>query len=412
MKEANTFTSENRMVKRTRLMNRIIYYLGTVSLGLFILAVISCAKMDEIDIPDDIIDPSEALPFVSIDAGFSHSLAIKSDGTLWGWGENFYGQLDQGADFALKPVRIGDSYSKIAAGGSKDEYCFDGCHHHGVSLGIKTTGSLWSWGVDFFGSPNEYHVREEIATGYIQVEASNNGSGAYAGHFLALKADSTLWAWGVNIAGQVGDGTNDTKFEPIAIGSGYVAVSAGQSYSLALKTGGSLWAWGSNYYGELGDGTHTYKNMPVNVGTGYVAIAAGGAHALALKADGKLVAWGRNNFGQLGIGNHEDKVRPVLIGTGFSAVSAGEYHSMALKSDGTLWSWGYNIDGQLGDSTAINKNVPVLIGAGFSAISAGKDFSLALKTDGTLWAWGKNDFGQLGDGTTLNQNIPVQIGPN
>ena len=114
-------------------------------------------------------------------------------------------------------------------------------------------------------------------------------------HSLALKADGSVWGWGYNGYAQVGDGTNADRMAPTAVsglgvGSGVVAVAAGESHSLAVKSDGTLWAWGYNGYGQLGDGTGTSRNAPVLIGTvgNVVAAAAGDNHTVVLKGDGTV----------------------------------------------------------------------------------------------------------------------------
>ena len=157
-----------------------------------------------------------------------------------------------------------------------------------------------------FGSVNE------------SMSAKPQADGGYY-HTLLVKSDGTLWAWGGNTAGQLGDGTTDSRNSPIQIGDDnkWVAVSAGLYHSLGLKSDGTLWVWGGNIAGQLGDGTTDSRNSPVQIGD-----------------DNKWVA-----------------------------VSAGLYHSLGLKSDGTLWAWGGNTAGQLGDGTTDSRNSPVLIGS-------------------------------------------------
>src|SRR3989337_2999238 len=138
-----------------------------------------------------------------IAAGSYHTLAIKSDGTLWAWGYNYSGQLGDGTTSnKTTPVQIG-------------------------------TGTNWS----------------QIA------------AGGY--HTLAIKSDGTLWAWGGNSFGQLGDGTSsDYKTTPVQIGTGtnWSQIAAGGYHTLAIKSDGTLWAWG-NYYGQLGDAT-AWKETP------------------------------------------------------------------------------------------------------------------------------------------------------
>ncbi len=300
-----------------------------------------------------------------IAAGQTHTVALKSDGTLWAWGYNAHGQLGDSTTFQRNtPVQ--------AAGG----------------------GNTWA----------------AVAAGRL--------------HTVALKSDGTLWAWGLNDVGQLGDGTTINKSIPVQVSGGgntWVAIAAGGDHTVALKSDGTLWAWGYNFFGQLGDGTTTNKTTPVQVAGGgntWVAVTAGGNHTVALKSDGTLWAWGYNLYGQLGDGTTINKSTPVQVPGGgntwvaIAAGGAGGNHTVALKSDGTLWAWGYNFYGQLGDGTTINKTTPVQVAGGgntWSEITAGYLHTVALKSGGPVWTWGYNQTGQLGDGTNVNKNIPFLI---
>ncbi|MFA7281196.1 MAG: M12 family metallo-peptidase [Sterolibacterium sp.] len=330
-------------------------------------------------------------------AGLYHSLALKSDGSLWAWGFNDYGQLGDGTQTRRNsPVSIGTGFSAIAAG-----------YEH--NLAIKSDGTLWSWGLNMAGGLGD-GSRDDmtislrlVGTGYSAIAA-----GAY--HSVALKIDGSLWAWGYNDYGQCGDTTRTSSAIPVLIDSGFSAIAAGYYHTLAIKTDGALWAWGDNAFGQVGNGTTTNRLSPTQIGTGYSAIAAGAAHSLALKVDGSLWAWGYNGFGQLGDGSATDQHQPALIGTGYSAIAAGNLHSVGLKNDGTLWAWGNNTDGQLGDGSNTQRNTPVQIGEGFTSIAAGAYHTLAIKADGSLWAWGNNEYGQLGDGmVSAPRSSPAKI---
>uniref|UniRef100_UPI0025EFB3D3 RCC1 domain-containing protein n=1 Tax=uncultured Thiodictyon sp. TaxID=1846217 RepID=UPI0025EFB3D3 len=189
-----------------------------------------------------------------------------------------------------------------------------GAYH---SLALKTDGSLWAWGYNVYsqvgdGTTANVLLPVQVLTGVVAVAAGENFS-------LALKGDGTLWAWGRNMNGQLGDGTLINRPLPVQVLSGVAAMAAGFSHSLAIKTDGSLWAWGYNRYAQVGDGTMPGDRLiPVQVLTGVVAVAGGANHSLVRKADGSLWAWGRNGSGQLGDGTASDSLIPVQ-GIGFGA---------------------------------------------------------------------------------------------
>ncbi len=347
--------------------------------------------------------------WVSITVGQFHSMGSKSDGTLWAWGHNINGQLgngsttDQTTPIAISSVQSG--MLSVAAGGNH-------------TVAVKTDGTLWSWGANYAGQLGDGTGVQK--TSPVQVGMDNKWITVALGfgHSIGLKSDGTLWAWGYNTYGQLGDGTTTSRNSPVQIGTDnkWVSIAAGENHSLGLKSDGTLWAWGNNFYGDLGDGSSTQRNSPVQIGvdTKWVSITAGDNYSVGLKNDGTLWTWGYNTYGQLGDGTVIDKNSPAQIGidTKWASVAAGQYHTIALQSDGTLWSWGYNSNGQLGDGTTTDRSSPLQIGtdADWVSVSAGYTYTMALKSNGTLWAWGFNNQGQFGDGTTFfTQALPIQV---
>ncbi|WP_295586532.1 CARDB domain-containing protein [uncultured Lamprocystis sp.] len=327
-------------------------------------------------------------------AGNYHSLAIKTDGTLWVWGHNGQGQLGDGTwTDRLTPVQILTGVAAVSAG-----------FFH--SLAIKTNGSLWAWGYNPEGRLGDGTTRGRSTP--VQVLTGVAAMSAGDGHTLALKTDGSAWTWGENWKGQLGDGTTTDRLTPVQVLNGVAAVAAGDSHSLAIKTDNTLWAWGYNGNGELGDGTSADRWTPIQILSGVAAVAAGGHHNVALKTDGSVWTWGRN----IGDGSYYSLYTPVQVMTGVAAVSAGNYYALALKADGNLWAWGWNQDGEVGDGTNTWRRTPVQVMTGVAAMDAGAwvgKHTLALKTDGSLWAWGDNLYGQLGDGTTTDRWRPVPV---
>ena len=241
-------------------------------------------------------------------------------------------------------------------------------------------------------------------------------------HTLFLLADGTVMASGRNVDGQIGDGTVDARFSPVAVSglTNIISVSGGNSSSLALASDGKVWGWGQNFIGQLGTGmTGDDELTPVESMISNVKqVEAGNGHAVALKADGTVWTWGQNNFGQLGINSTTTNPTPTQIGSGitgfsnFVAVSAGARNSAALKSDGTVWVWGGNSRGQTGNgSLGGNQLVPVqnTTLSNIVQIATSNQHHVALKSDGTVWVWGSNLNGQVGNGFRgTNEPTPLQ----
>ncbi|MBK9518622.1 MAG: hypothetical protein IPO09_14975 [Anaeromyxobacter sp.] len=338
----------------------------------------------------------------AIAAGNSHSLVIKSDGSLWGFGANNVGNLGVAAAVnTTVPVSLGAGYA-TAAGGI------------GHTVALKQDGSLWTWGWNDNGQLGQgftggQALPTRVGTSlYVKAVASQ-----YGGQALRPKMD--LYGWGSNVVGQVGDFTTTDRNAPVYV-HWFVDVEAGQAHSVAQLTTGGYETWGFNANGQLGNGTLLNQltpagglaaNYPVDA---YKTFALGLAHTLALGNDGVLWGWGNNFYGQLGDGTQTERYERVQIMTDVVAVATHDSHSLAIKADGSLWAWGKNAEGQVGNGSQVDQRTPVQIGTGFAQIACGSDHSLAVKSDGTVWAWGLNNFGQLGDGlATARRLVPGQV---
>jgi alpha-tubulin suppressor-like RCC1 family protein len=265
---------------------------------------------------------------IAIAAGFDHSLALRTDGTVWAWGQNQYGQLGNGTTTnSSTPVQVSglSGVTAIAAGVYRD------------SLALRTDGTVWAWGRNPYGQLGNGTTTDSSTP--VQVSGLSGVTAIAAGalHSLALRTDGTVWAWGGGYYGQLGNGTTTDTSTPVPVSglSGATAIAGGFDHSLAVRTDGTVWAWGHNIEGQLGNGTTTDSSTPVQVGglSGVTAIGAGALHSLALRTDGTVWAWGHNQFGQLGNGTTVNSWTPVqTIGvTGASAIATSYWHSLALR---------------------------------------------------------------------------------
>ncbi|MGD9732942.1 MAG: DUF1566 domain-containing protein [Desulfamplus sp.] len=298
----------------------------------------------------------------AIAAASLHTAALKTDGTVWAWGINGSGQLGNETTTGSTPVKVTGlaNVSAIAAGGS-------GYTGRGHTIALKTDGTVWAWGANEDGQLGNGTTTDSYTP--VQVSGLTNISAIAAGrhHTIALKTDGTVWAWGWNQYGQLGNGTwNNSSLTPVQV-TGLTNVSAiatGNYHTIALKTDGTVWAWGANEDGQLGNSTWYYTILtPVQVSglTNVSVIAAGSYYTVAIKTDGTVWAWGSNEYGQLGNGGIIESNTPIQVTglTNISAIAAGSYHTVALKTDGTIWAWGDNEYGQLGNGTTTDSRTPV-----------------------------------------------------
>ncbi|SCW82000.1 Alpha-tubulin suppressor [Paenibacillus tianmuensis] len=318
--------------------------------------------------------------FIHVTADSGRSYAVKADGTVWGWG---YGLNDKGEmvgypSFAKSPVKI-PSLNKITkvVGGSNS-----------FQLALRSDGTVWSWGNNAEGQlgdgTNIYKSTPTQVVGLHDVISISAGSH----HSLALKSDGTVWTWGLNSGGELGDGTTVTRFTPVQVKelSDVTAIAGGYGDSRAVRSDGTLWEWGG--YSIDGyqttpkqiwgienvkaianapdfitlalksDGTvwywrnHVPKPSQIPNLNNIVAISNG----VALKADGTVLSVRDNMiFGEL-------IITPITINDVVFISGTNSFpHSLAIKKDGTVWAWGSNDSGQLGDGTLEYKTNPVQV---------------------------------------------------
>ncbi len=379
-----------------------------------------------------------------VSAGSEHTCALKTDGTVWCWGRNNNnggGQLGDNTNTdRLTPVQV------LGVGGSgflSDILHISAGYDH--TCATKTDGTVYCWGNNGSGQLGD----NTTINRYVPVQVLGvGGSGFLSGvsqlagreyHTCALKTDGTVWCWGFSSNGQLGDNTTISKYTPVQVlgvgASGFLEgvsqISVGLSHTCATKTDGTVWCWGSNSDGKLGDNTTTQRLTPVQVkgvdGSGILSgvsqITSGQQSNCVLKTDGTVWCWGANNYSVLGDNTTTNRYTPVqVLGVGASGFLSGvqeikmkNWSSCALKTDGMVYCWGVNTNGQLGDNTTTNRSTPVQVlgvgGSGFlsgvSQISLGQNHICTLSTTNTVFCWGVNSRGQLGDNTNTQRRTPV-----
>ena len=287
---------------------------------------------------------------VVIAAGNNHNLAILSDGSAWAWGWNGYGQLGNNTTVdSSVPVKITTLTSSPGAA----VVAVSGGYAH--SLALKSDGTVWAWGYNGSGQlGNNTTTNSSIpiqVAGLSQITAIAAGSN----HSLALDSSGNVWAWGYNAFGQLGNNTTVDSSIPVQVEnptgtttlSNIVAISAGSLHSLALDGNGNVWAWGYNSSGQLGNATTVNSSLPVEVsglgGSGdlsdITAISAGAYHNVALRSDGVVLDWGSDSNGQIGNNSTTNSSVPVQaqgVSDGIG-VGAGDVHTLALGLLSSEW---------------------------------------------------------------------------
>lgn len=373
--------------------------------------------------------PSASPSVISLWGGARESIVLKSDGTVWTFGINDCGGLGAGACGKLGdgttisrsipiqvhgPGNIGYLNSIVAIMGGE--------HHNHA---IKSDGTLWGWGGNFFGQVGDGTYTNTTVPVQVSGLFSVTALGGRGYHTLAVKSDGTVWAWGYNSQGQLGITTaitrNSVPVQVIGV-TNPLTVTGGGFFSLALMPDHTLMAWGANGNGQLGDGSYTSTSSPVKVSSllsNVVQVSAGWKHAVALTSDGKVWTWGNNSEGAIGNG----VTSTIGVTTPFQVpglsnvriVSAGDRFTGVLKSDGTVWTWGaMNNDtqfGQLGTGVFAGSPSPVQVVGLSNVINyTARDYhDLAVKSDGSVWAWGSGGNGELGDNLLADSNIPVRV---
>ncbi|MCD4713390.1 MAG: hypothetical protein K8R73_08930, partial [Clostridiales bacterium] len=303
-----------------------------------------------------------------------HSLALKSDGTVWGWGSNGGYQAistNPYKQYVYHPEQIEiDNIIDVEVGGS-------------TSIALKNDGTVWNWGVVERLATDPY-----IENGSKNITAANPRKlplenikkifGGKTNNFYAIDENGDVWAWGDNYSGQLGIGTinypnryYDMQYTPVKVEiDNVIDISKGQDGTIFLKADGTVWQAG--YFQSYRMYTNNYVTrslVPKQIHIeNVVAVGSGNSHHFAIKSDGTLWGWGSNHHGELGVGytegmlpnglhwsfvgfesNTSTEVHPRLVPIeNVVAISGGNMFTVAVKSDGTVWSWGYNGGSTLG----------------------------------------------------------------
>ena len=351
-----------------------------------------------------------------ISGGANTFLAATSDGTLWGWGDNSFGQLGIGTTVLSNlPIKIGPFINSASPPTFID---FSAGNFH--SAAITSNGALYTWGFNNngqIGDGTTVNKSSPVKIGSLSWSKIATGSACT----LAIDSSSQLFAWG---ATPVGDNSTVARSSPVKIGtnqaSSWVAITAGNSFRGAISNLGHLYVWGSQSVGELGSGTAGNAVVPLDP-LSWTQIATGGdAQSMyGLAANGTMYVWGSASSGGLGNGTTTPSVSSPTQLAAFAGLSfikiSGAINTTGpagagILTDGRLYTWGIGTNGLGARGTTVSASNPTQVTGSWVTIESNQFSQAAFKTGNTLFTWGDNGFGQMGDGTTINKSSPVQIG--
>ncbi|MBO1756768.1 putative Ig domain-containing protein [Allobranchiibius sp. CTAmp26] len=345
------------------------------------------------------------------------SCAVRTDGTVWCWGNNWLGQLGDGGSEreSNRPVQVTGLTSAVA------------------HLVPETTGMcavLSGGGVMCWGDNGGGELGNGVVGGYssvpVPVEGLSSGVVQLAGGFRSMCAVVSGGArcWGHNREGELGDGTavdeSGVPTHVVGMSSGVVQVISARAGFCAILAAGDLKCWGDDSDGQLGN-AHTggHSNVPVQVAgltSGVTSVYDGFDGTCAVRA-GSALCWGDNTFGQLGDGRSGGlsnvPVQVVGLTSGVTQMTATTAAICAVRA-GRALCWGDNTYKALGDGgTEVQASSPRQVSgltSGVTALEPGFEAFCALRNRGVS-CWGDRTLGELGDGTEGGQAaVPVQVG--
>jgi alpha-tubulin suppressor-like RCC1 family protein len=413
--------------------------------------------------------------WTKVSLGSGASAAIDSNGKLYMWGDNTYGQLGDGTIISQgQPEQIGNSsWTQVSTNISNSDIDLPGNFYN--TMAIRSDGTLWAWGSNSFGQLGDNTIIDRSSPVQVGTSSWSQISTANTA-FAAIKSDNTLWMWGRNVYGNLGDNTTINRSSPVQIGtSSWSAISLGLTMSLGILSTGKLFSWGANsspYTASqsLGLNDTVHRSSPTQIGTFNYTTASTTAgdnyrgFSAAITTTGALFTWGDNTYGELGVPDifANNKSSPIQVGTSsWTTLNIAGFTTFAKTVDGLQFGWGVNSSGQLGNGTNTSYGSPVqitsrawnsltagpsatfwfgsssvLYGSGNNSIlpmnstnqtspifintgqydswimaSTGNNYSLMLRKDNVLFSAGRNNIGQLGIGNTTLSSTAIPQSP-
>ncbi|MES3030877.1 MAG: hypothetical protein V4697_00490 [Patescibacteria group bacterium] len=341
---------------------------------------------------------------IEISAGKSHTLALLMNGSVLSWGSNSDGQLGRATSkqFDIEPALVPD-LTDVVHISAKGNY----------SLALKKDGTVWSWGDNFTGALGSgdhlSHTAPAQVVGLSEVISISAGN-KFA---LAIKEDATVWGWG----GLCNEENRSKALDLLnKVGSKLTQIEGGYYDVNSTGEGTYDRGEDCLNENTIGIKSTTPYQLSPDL-TGATEISVGYGHALILKKDGSVWSFGCNLYGQLGAKHFDNEKknsepRKITSLPKIVSISAGFRHSLALTTKGEIYTWGINAS-QDEKGNTFNAHTPVrLVFPGkFSVIRDGHDYSLAIDENGKLLAWGMDNFNFLESGEPKFHSTPTTLTP-
>ena len=359
-----------------------------------------------------------ALTFRVVSAGSGHSCGVTVDDLAYCWGRNEAGQL--GVGNATGPSTCGPNNLPCS---NKPVAVIGGLHFRSISAGgqhtcaVTTDDRAYCWGLNDTGelgtgSSSEFEARPVAVAGDRHWHLVTAGEF----HSCGMTNANVPLCWGYNGWGQLGDGTEMTRFKPVRVKPTSLAfrtIVAGGVHTCGLTTDNRAWCWGNNDWGQLGDKSKTSRVSPILVVNDhrYENLRASRFNTCGTTPGHDAYCWGRNSSGETGDGSITPRrLQPVLV-TGklaFRRVTPGWGHTCGETTSDRAYCWG---QGALGTGSTDLQASPAPVAGNhvFSQLAAGEDQSCGNTPEGVAYCWGDNTWGQLGDGSNTSRLVPVAV---
>jgi alpha-tubulin suppressor-like RCC1 family protein len=331
---------------------------------------------------EELLPVAITVPGTVAEVGSSNSTeyALLTNGSLYAWGQGDYGQLGDGGavNSFTTPMRVRFPAGVKIASIPRDAMPYN------TALAVDTPGRVWGWGENYGGElclGNTRTYKTPVKLPFSKVTAL-----AGASNHAIYDAASVVYACGQNVKGDLGDGSQASTTKPKRVagldGARVTTLVASFANSGALLSNGQYFDWGYDFDGQLGDGfTARASDVPVlvHLPRRVIQVAEGGStwgngQTLVMVGNGALWAWGANFHGQLGNGTIGKQASPIRFyppaGVTYKTLATGSATSYAVSVTGQVYAWGVNFDGQVGDGTTNDTRTPVLVGSGATMISS------------------------------------------